>query len=115
MEEIYASITFSNNSFGFSCIPICCIPADELHTTQCEVGTTHTHTHTHTHIRLLNSQNKKGKLQANLFTHGGVFSLFILMESHSDGVAFSHSLLLSIFSSHYTAYPLSMQYQTFIM
>lgn len=60
-------------------------------------------------------QKKKGKLQANLFTHGEVLSLFILMKSHFDGIAFSHTLLLSIFSSHYTAYPLSIQYQTFIM
>lgn len=65
--------------------------------------------HTHTHTVRTNLK------QANLFTHDDIFSLFILMKSHSDGVAFSHTLLLSIFSSHYTAYPLSIQYQTFIM
>lgn len=71
------------------------------------------------HIQLLNSQSKeekKKKLQTNLFTHDELFSLFVLMKSHSNGVAFfPHTLLLSIFSSHYTAYPLSIQQQTFKM
>lgn len=75
-----------------------CTAADSLHT-ECEVGNTHP---------FAEQSERKGKLQANLFTHGEAFSLFILMKSHSDGVAFSHTLLLSIFSSHYTAHPLSI-------
>lgn len=60
---------------------------------KCQVGASH---------RRL--QNVKAKSRANLFTPD---EAFFLHQSHSDAVAFSPTLSLSLLPSHYTADPLS--------
>lgn len=65
---------------------------------------------THNHNQLPRSRNRKKKESCKLISSCTItfFSYLFLMKLHSDGVAFPRVLLLSIFSSHYTAYPLSI-------